>query len=134
LVVPLVNAVLAAVPVEEAGGASGLFSTGQQLGGALGVALLGTVFFGYLGGGHSFEAALVHTAPYAMGVRPLRHPVDAAPAHRGVRGGPHRVLTPGEGPRIGRSWGLPVHGLVSSTESNSQNARRAAIWPAPLLR
>ena len=31
-----------------------------------GVALLGTVFFGYLDG-HSFEAALVHTAPYAMG-------------------------------------------------------------------
>jgi EmrB/QacA subfamily drug resistance transporter len=66
LVVPLVNVVLAAVPVEVAGGASGLFSTAQQLGGALGVALLGTVFFGYLGV-HSFEAALVHTAPYAMG-------------------------------------------------------------------
>jgi hypothetical protein len=66
LVVPLVNVVLAAVPVEVAGGASGLFSTAQQLGGALGVALLGTVFFGYLNG-HSFEAALVHTAPYAMG-------------------------------------------------------------------
>ena len=49
-----------------AGGASGLFSTAQQLGGALGVALLGTIFFGYLGG-HSFEAALVHTAPWAMG-------------------------------------------------------------------
>ncbi len=67
LVVPLVNVVLAAVPVEVAGGASGLFSTGQQLGGALGVALLGTVFFGYLDGGHSLEAALTHTAPYAMG-------------------------------------------------------------------
>jgi EmrB/QacA subfamily drug resistance transporter len=66
LVIPLVNVVLAAVPVEVAGGASGLFSTAQQLGGALGVALLGTVFFGYLGG-HSFQAALVHTAPYAMG-------------------------------------------------------------------
>ena len=66
LVVPLVNVVLAAVPVEVAGGASGLFSTAQQLGGALGVALLGTVFFGYLNG-HSFHAALVHTAPYAMG-------------------------------------------------------------------
>jgi hypothetical protein len=66
LVIPLVNVVLAAVPVEVAGGASGLFATAQQLGGALGVALLGTVFFGYLGG-HSFEAALVHTAPYAMG-------------------------------------------------------------------
>jgi EmrB/QacA subfamily drug resistance transporter len=66
LVVPLVNVVLAAVPAEVAGGASGLFSTAQQLGGALGVALLGSVFFGYLNG-HSFEAALVHTAPYAMG-------------------------------------------------------------------
>ena len=49
------------------GGTSGLFSTTQQLGGALSVALLGTVFFGYLGGGHSFQAAIVHTAPYAMG-------------------------------------------------------------------
>jgi MFS family permease len=66
LVIPLVNVVLAAVPAEVAGGASGLFSTAQQLGGALGVALLGSVFFGYLNG-HSFEAALVRTAPYAMG-------------------------------------------------------------------
>jgi MFS family permease len=66
LVVPLVNVVLAAVPVEAAGGASGLFGTAQQLGGAVGVALLGTVFFGYLNG-HTFEAAIVHTAPYAMG-------------------------------------------------------------------
>jgi MFS family permease len=66
LVIPLVNVVLAAVPVEAAGGASGLFGTAQQLGGALGVALLGTVFFGYLNG-HSFEAAIVHTSPYAIG-------------------------------------------------------------------
>jgi len=66
LVIPLVNVVLAAVPVEAAGGASGLFSTAQQLGGALGVALLGTVFFGYLNG-HSFEASIVHIAPYAIG-------------------------------------------------------------------
>ncbi len=66
LIIPLVNVVLAAVPVEAAGGASGLFSTAQQLGGAVGVALLGTVFFSYLNG-HSFEAAIVHTAPYAVG-------------------------------------------------------------------
>jgi EmrB/QacA subfamily drug resistance transporter len=66
LIIPLVNVVLAAVPVEAAGGASGLFSTAQQLGGAVGVALFGTVFFGYLSG-HSFEASIVHTAPYAMG-------------------------------------------------------------------
>ena len=53
LVIPLVNVVLAAVPAEVAGGASGLFSTAQQLGGALGVALLGSVFFGYLSGHRS---------------------------------------------------------------------------------
>jgi EmrB/QacA subfamily drug resistance transporter len=66
LIIPLVNVVLAAVPVEAAGGASGLFGTAQQLGGALGVAVFGTVFFGYLSG-HSFGAAMVHTAPYAIG-------------------------------------------------------------------
>ena len=45
LIIPLVNVVLAAVPVEVSAGASGLFSTAQQLGGALGVALFGTAFF-----------------------------------------------------------------------------------------
>jgi predicted MFS family arabinose efflux permease len=43
--VPLTNVVLAAIPAEAAGGASGIFSTAQQLGGALGVAIIGTVFF-----------------------------------------------------------------------------------------
>ena len=62
LVVPLVNVVLAAVPGHAAGGASGLFSTAQQLGGALGVAAIGTVFFGFLDG-HNFQAAFEHTVP-----------------------------------------------------------------------
>ena len=47
LVVPLVNVVLAAVPVADAGGASGVFSTAQQFGGAIGVAVMGSVFFGH---------------------------------------------------------------------------------------
>jgi EmrB/QacA subfamily drug resistance transporter len=67
LVIPLVNVVLAAAPAEAAGSASGIFSTAQQLGGAVGVALLGTVFFGSVGSGHSFADALRHTAPYAIG-------------------------------------------------------------------
>jgi EmrB/QacA subfamily drug resistance transporter len=66
LIVPLVNVVLAAVPAGIAGGASGVLSTGQQLGGAVGVAAAGTVYFGYLSA-HSFGAAFVHTAPWAMG-------------------------------------------------------------------
>jgi EmrB/QacA subfamily drug resistance transporter len=66
LVIPLANVVLAAVPAEAAGGASGLFGTAQQLGGAVGVAVLGTVFFGDLGG-HSFADAFVRAAPYSIG-------------------------------------------------------------------
>ncbi len=56
----------AAVPVEVAGGASGLFSTAQELGGAIGAAIGGTVFFGQLSG-HSLEAAVTHTMPYVAG-------------------------------------------------------------------
>jgi EmrB/QacA subfamily drug resistance transporter len=52
LVVPLVNVVLAAVPAETAGGASGTFSTAQQVGGALGIAVIGTIFFGHAPGTH----------------------------------------------------------------------------------
>jgi EmrB/QacA subfamily drug resistance transporter len=65
LLIPLVNVVLAAVPTEAAGGASGLFSTAQQLGGAIGIAAIGTVFFGYLGM-HSFVSAFIHTAPFTV--------------------------------------------------------------------
>ncbi|WP_405654154.1 MFS transporter [Streptomyces sp. RK9] len=53
LVVPLVNVVLSAVPGDIAGGASGIFSTAQQFGGALGAAVIGTVFFGHVSSGPS---------------------------------------------------------------------------------
>jgi hypothetical protein len=59
--------VLAAVPSQAAGGAGGLFSTAQQLGGALGVAVLGTIFFGQLGT-HSFTQAFTHGLPVAAGL------------------------------------------------------------------
>jgi MFS family permease len=67
LVIPLVNVVLAAAPADTAGSAAGVFSTAQQLGGAIGVALLGTVFFDQLSAGRTFAEALRHTAPYAIG-------------------------------------------------------------------
>jgi hypothetical protein len=67
LIIPLVNVVLAAVPHEDAGGAGGMFSTAQQLGGALGVALVGTVFFGQLES-HSFTDAFEHSAPIVIGL------------------------------------------------------------------
>ena len=46
LVVPLINVVISAVPTAEAGNASGIYNTAQQLGGAIGIASIGTLFFG----------------------------------------------------------------------------------------
>jgi len=67
MIIPLVNVVLAAVPHEVAGGAGGMFSTSQQLGGALGVALVGTVFFTQLES-HPFTEAFKHSMPVVIGL------------------------------------------------------------------
>ena len=55
MVAPLVNVVLAGIRGQDAGAASGVLSTVQQVGGAVGVALIGVVFFGLL----SSQAAAV---------------------------------------------------------------------------
>ncbi|AXI80390.1 MFS transporter [Peterkaempfera bronchialis] len=51
LMAPFFDIVLAGVEPHETGSASGTMTAVQQLGGAFGVALLGTVFLGLLGGG-----------------------------------------------------------------------------------
>ena len=60
LVVPLVDVALASVPTSEAGAASGAYGTVQQVGAALGVAVIGTVFFGVVG--TSYDAATLRSA------------------------------------------------------------------------
>ena len=55
LAVPLMDVALATVPSDDAGAASGVFNTFQQLGSALGIAIVGVVFFGVLGEGGSAE-------------------------------------------------------------------------------
>jgi EmrB/QacA subfamily drug resistance transporter len=49
VVAPLVTVVLAGIRGQDAGAASGVLSTVQQVGGAVGVALIGVIFFGLLG-------------------------------------------------------------------------------------
>jgi MFS family permease len=49
VVAPLVNVVLAGIRGQDAGSASGVLTTVQQVGGAVGVALIGVIFFGLLG-------------------------------------------------------------------------------------
>jgi|HubBroStandDraft_6_1064221.scaffolds.fasta_scaffold15189_4 EmrB/QacA subfamily drug resistance transporter len=48
VIAPLLNIILAGVPPRDAGSASGVLTTFQQLGGAIGVAVVGVVFFGLL--------------------------------------------------------------------------------------
>ena len=66
LVIPLVNTVLSAVPAQLAGGASGILSTAQQFGGALGIAVIGNVFFTQAQS-KGLNEAIVHATPWAVG-------------------------------------------------------------------
>jgi EmrB/QacA subfamily drug resistance transporter len=63
---PLMTIVLANVPAEYAGAASGVLSTAQQVGNAIGVAVIGVFFFGAIDGGHSiidaFRGSLIDLA------------------------------------------------------------------------
>jgi EmrB/QacA subfamily drug resistance transporter len=60
---PLVSAILAGLPPQHAGVASGVLSMVQQAGNALGVALIGLVYYT-----HGFAASLVYLAASAFGV------------------------------------------------------------------
>jgi EmrB/QacA subfamily drug resistance transporter len=75
---PLINLVLRAVPPADAGAASGTLVTAQQIGNALGVAIIGTVFFSELGSsvstaafGDAFSVALGVQAVFALAAAAL---------------------------------------------------------------
>ena len=64
VITPLTTTVLASVPPQHAGAASGALSTMQQVGNAVGVAITGIIFFGAAKHGvpHAFELSLVQLA------------------------------------------------------------------------
>lgn len=77
LVAPLlVDAVISGVPHHEAGSASGVLSAVQQVGGALGIALIGVIFFGLLGD-RAQGVAEANTAPIRAALQSAGAPVDA---------------------------------------------------------
>jgi EmrB/QacA subfamily drug resistance transporter len=67
VLVPLSSAVLAGVDPEHAGSASGVLSTAQQIGGAIGVAVIGVVFFGAGSAEHAFVVSLIVLAGLTAG-------------------------------------------------------------------
>lgn len=70
-VAPVTEIVLRHVPQDLAGAASGFLATCQQVGGAIGIALLGTVFYYFLGtqqDAAGFEDALTNSLWWEVGV------------------------------------------------------------------
>ena len=74
----LTGVVLANVPVEQSGAASGTQSTARQFGSALGIAVLGTVLFTSLGGG--LDSRLEGSVPDATRAKVVDLVVDSAGA------------------------------------------------------
>lgn len=75
LTAPLIATVLADMDPRHAGAASGVLSTAQQVGVALGIALVGALYFGALGAtptsddvAHAFQLALVAVAGVSLAV------------------------------------------------------------------
>jgi MFS family permease len=90
IVVPLVPFILSGVDPDHAGAASGIASAVQQLGGAIGIAAVGAVFFPQLHGagyGHAFmtgiwlQLALLATAAALTLLLPRRIAADAYQPH-----------------------------------------------------
>jgi EmrB/QacA subfamily drug resistance transporter len=96
LAVPtLINLVLKTVPADDAGAASGMLVTAQQIGNALGVAIVGTIFFAELGSrsgglayGDAFAVAVGIQAILALGAAALvSRAREPAPRPRAQREG-----------------------------------------------
>lgn len=93
LVTPLLNAVLAHTGPQQVGMASGVLSTAQQVGGAVGVAVVGVLYYNALGGaahndtgayGHALATAAVFNVVLAVAISALLPLLpDTARARRG---------------------------------------------------
>jgi predicted MFS family arabinose efflux permease len=73
VIAPLATMIMSSVEPQRAGAASGMLSTMQNVGNALGVAITGVIFFGALHGGyaHAFRLALVELAALLVAVAAL---------------------------------------------------------------
>ncbi len=86
-ITPLVTTVLSTVEPASAGATSGLLSTMQQVGGAVGVAVIGVVFFGSAvhGAGHAFELSELLLAGLALVTAALSRLLPRAAGAAGAR-------------------------------------------------
>jgi EmrB/QacA subfamily drug resistance transporter len=81
VLVPLTTTILSSVDTRYAGGASGAVTTMQNVGGALGVAITGVIFFGAVHGGygHALELSLAELGALLLGVAALTRLLPSTP-------------------------------------------------------
>jgi EmrB/QacA subfamily drug resistance transporter len=86
LTAPLVSTVLAGMQARDAGAATGVLSTAQQVGNTIGVAVIGAVFYGALGPAadfsHAFLTATLAILGVAVGVAALVQLLPSGPGAR----------------------------------------------------
>ena len=84
VVAPIYPFILAEVPIKDAGSASGVINAMGQIGGAIGIAVIGTIFFGLIGSGalSSVEACVPNLSPTLP--RPASPPSRNRPSSRFV--------------------------------------------------
>ncbi len=119
VIAPLAEIVLARVPTQHAGSASGVFNTGLQVGNSIGIAVIGVIFFGILGSQSATAAAAV--AP------PLRAGLVAA------------GLPAAGASRVVEQFGVCLHDRLVATDptvlpASCKPGRAAAALPASLGR
>src|SRR5207244_6466802 len=126
VIAPLLNVILAGVPGRDAGSASGVLGTFQQLGGAIGLAVVGVVFFGMLSSRAPTVVATVNPQLHAQLADAHVPPATAAAAV----------------PRFTRCFDeqasasdptQPIPGCPSTTKSASANPVTSAITAAAKL-
>src|SRR5215467_9612339 len=123
VIAPLADIVLARVPAQHAGSASGVFNTGLQVGNSIGIAVIGVIFFAMLGG-QSGSAARSITPELRSGLTAAHVPAQVTDRIVGQFGDClHARLTatdPTATPAACRLSGAPtalpasVHGVLST--------------------
>ncbi|MGI8867996.1 MAG: MFS transporter [Mycobacteriales bacterium] len=142
-VIPMADLVLAVVPRPDAGSASGLFTTMQQLGAAVGVAIIGVVFFGALtshaGGGAEAAVPKLRTELVTAGVPAAFLDPMLEQFRTCARDTPARTIRTRRRPRAGRSRpgrrrsGSPAP-WIGPGPAQASNGGSSAVSPWPRFR
>jgi EmrB/QacA subfamily drug resistance transporter len=122
VIAPLADIVLARVPKQDAGSASGVFNTALQVGNSIGIAVIGVIFFGMLGS-QSWPAATAVAPQLRAGLAAANVPArDAGYIETGFRSCLHARLVAAD-PTVTPAACLPSSAVVLPAAAHRVLAR-----------